>query len=132
MSHEMETPLGRVRGLGPAGHGGGHWWEMRLNSIALLFLAIWLAVSLLRLPDLGHASLTEWLRDPLAAVPMLLLVGTAFWHIEKGMKELIDDYVHEPGMHAFSLTLLAFFVWGAGAYAAFSVLKIALGGVGAA
>jgi len=68
----METPLSRVRGLGPAGHGGAEWWSVRLNSIALLLLSVWLIASLLRLPDLSYSMLGEWLRDPLAAVPMLL------------------------------------------------------------
>jgi succinate dehydrogenase / fumarate reductase membrane anchor subunit len=64
MGMRMETPLARVRGLGSAGHGGGEWWAVRVNSVALLLLSVWLLVSLLRLPDLGFSTLGEWLRDP--------------------------------------------------------------------
>lgn len=124
----METPLARVRGLGAAGHGGADWWAVRVNSIALLLLSVWLLVSLLRLPAVDYATVTEWLRDPLAAVPMLLFIATLFWHILKGMREIIDDYVHEPDWHVFSITALAFFVYGGGLFAAFCVLKIAFGG----
>ena len=124
----METPLGRVRGLGPAGHGGADWWSVRLNSVALLLLSVWLIVSLLRLPDLSYSMVAEWLRNPLAAVPMLLLIATTFWHIQHGLREIIDDYAHTEGGRVLWITLLAFFVYGGGLFAAFCVLKIALGG----
>lgn len=125
-----ETPLARVRGLGPAGHGGAEWWGVRLNSVALLLLWVWLVASLLRLPKIDHATVTEWLREPLAAVPMLLLIAATFWHIQHGLREVIDDYVHGEGGRVFWITLLAFFVYGGGALAAFCVLRIAFGGSG--
>jgi succinate dehydrogenase / fumarate reductase membrane anchor subunit len=124
----METPLARVRGLGASGHGGAEWWSVRLNSVALLLLSVWLIVSLLRLPALDHATLTEWLRDPIAAVPLLLLVVTVFWHIQHGLREIIDDYSHTESGRVLWITLLAFFVYGGGAFALFCVLKVALGG----
>ena len=125
---KLETPLSRVRGLGPAGHGGGDWWAVRLNSVALLLLSVWLVVSLLRLPAVDYATVTEWLRDPLAAVPMLLFVVTTFWHIKHGLREVIDDYAHEESQRVLWITLLAFFVYGGGALAVFCVLKVALAG----
>lgn len=124
----METPLGRVRGLGPAGHGGSDWWAMRLSSVALLLLSVWLFVSLLRLPTLEFSTVTEWLRDPLAAVPMLLFIVVGFWHIKKGLREIIDDYAHTESGKVLWITLLALFVYGGGALASFCVLKIALAG----
>ncbi len=123
-----ETPLSRVRGLGPAGHGGGDWWAVRLNSVALLLLSVWLVVSLLRLPAVDYATVAEWLREPLAAVPMLLLIVTTFWHIQHGLREVIDDYAHEESQRVLWITLLAFFVYGGGALAVFCVLKVALAG----
>jgi len=128
MKMRMETPLARVRGLGPAGHGGGEWWSVRLNSVALLLLSVWLIVSLLRLPDLSFSMVTEWLRGPLAAVPMLLLIATTFWHIQHGLREIIDDYAHAESGRVLWITLLAFFVYGGGLLAAFCVLKIAFAG----
>ncbi|HEY0116961.1 MAG TPA: succinate dehydrogenase, hydrophobic membrane anchor protein [Allosphingosinicella sp.] len=124
----LETPLSRVRGLGSAGHGGSDWWSVRLNSIALLLLSVWLITSLLRLPQLDHATVTEWLRDPLAAVPMLLFVVATFWHIKHGLREVIDDYAHTESGRVLWITLLSFFVYGGGAFALFCVLKIAFGG----
>ncbi len=121
----METPLGRVRGLGSAHHGGEDWWAMRVNSVALLGLSVWLIASLLRLPDLSQVTVAEWLRQPLSAVPMLLLLGTVFWHAKHGLREVIDDYAHDEGWRAFWLMALTFACWLGGGFAAFSVLKIA-------
>ena len=82
----LKTPLGRVRGLGSARSGAHHWWHERLTSLASLILLVWFFVSLLRLPDLGWQTVSEWLRAPLAAVPMLLLIVTVFWHLAAGLR----------------------------------------------
>ena len=49
---ESATPLGKVRGLGSAHHGGHHWLEERFTSVALVLLSLWLIFSLLMLPEL--------------------------------------------------------------------------------
>ena len=124
----METPIGRVRGLGSAKSGAHHWWLERLTSVSTLLLFIWFLVSLLRLPNLGHEVVVEWLRSPLAAVPMLLLIVSTFWHLKLGMQVVIEDYVHEEGNKFFVIILLNFFTIAGAALAFFAVLKIAFGG----
>jgi succinate dehydrogenase / fumarate reductase membrane anchor subunit len=128
----METPISRVRGLGSARSGAHHWWLERLTSVGALVLFVWLIASVLMLPSLDYGTVTEWLRQPLAAVPMLLLVVTTFWHLKMGLQVILEDYVHEEGMKLFSIVLLNFFVLGAGALAFFSVLRIAFSGAAAA
>jgi len=122
------TAIGRVRGLGSARSGAHHWWLERLTSVSTLVLVVWLLVALLRLPRLDHEMVTQWLASPLAAVPMLLLIVSAFWHSKLGLQVLIEDYVHEEGMKLFSITLLNFLIIAFGALAFFSVLKIAFTG----
>ncbi len=124
----QETAIGRVRGLGSARSGAHHWWVERLTSVSTLVLFVWLIVSLLRLPNASHAAVTDWLSSPLAAVPMLLLIVSTFWHAKLGLQVVIEDYVHEGGWKFFSITLLNFFILGAGGLAFFSVLKIAFAG----
>jgi succinate dehydrogenase / fumarate reductase, membrane anchor subunit len=126
-----ETPIARVRGLGSAREGAAHWWHERLSSVALLLLYVWLIVSLLRLPALDHRGVTEWLRDPLAAVPMLLLVAATFWHLQMGLKVVVEDYVHDEGNRFLAILLLSFAATAGAAFAAFAVLRIALGPVAA-
>ena len=121
----METPIARVRGLGSARSGAHHWWLERLTSVSTLILFVWFLVALLRLPSLDYDSVRDWLASPLAAVPMLLLIVSTFWHAKLGMQVVLEDYVHEEGLKFFSITLLNFFVIGAAALAFFSVLKIA-------
>ncbi|MGZ8312247.1 MAG: succinate dehydrogenase, hydrophobic membrane anchor protein [Allosphingosinicella sp.] len=124
----METPLGRVRGLGASGDGAEHWWHERLTSISTFLLLIWLIVSLLRLPALDFATVVEWLSEPLAAVPMLLLIVSTFWHLKHGLQVIVEDYVHDEGGKFFWIMLINFGAILGAALALFSVLRIALAG----
>ena len=119
------SPAERVRDSGSAREGAEHWWHERLSSVATLLLFVWLIVSLLRLPSLDHRGVTEWLRDPLAAVPMILLILATFWHLKMGLQVIVEDYVHDEGNKFLSLLLLNFAAVGAAAFAIFAVLKIA-------
>lgn len=121
----LGTPPERARGLGPAREGAEHWWHERMSSVAVLLLFVWLIVSLLRLPALDHRGITEWLKDPLAAVPMLLLVAATFWHLKMGLQVIVEDYVHDEGNKFLVLLLLSFATVGGAAFAIFAVLKIA-------
>jgi len=124
---ESSSPLGKVRGLGSAGHGGEHWLSERVTSIALLLLGTWLIASLLMLPSLDQPTLVEWLKAPTGAVPMALLVIVGFRHALDGMKVVVDDYVHEPGNNFFLNTVLLFLAVGGGALALFALARIAFG-----
>lgn len=122
------SAIGRVRGLGSAKSGAHHWWLERLTSVSTLILTVWLLVALLRLPNLGYDTIVAWLQSPLAAVPMLLFIASAFWHAKLGLQVVIEDYVHEEGWKFFSITLVNFFIIALAATAFFSVLKIAFTG----
>ena len=126
----LKTPLGRVRGLGSARSGAQHWWHERLTSVASLLLLVWFFVSLLRLPDFGWRTVSEWLAAPLAAVPMLLLIVTIFWHLAAGLRVVVEDYVHAEGSKLAWLVAINFAsLFGAG-LCLFAVAKLALGGGG--
>ncbi len=127
---ESATPLGKVRGLGAAGHGGQHWLEERFTSVSLVLLSLWLIFSLIMLPSLELDILREWLGSAWGAVPMALFVITAFKHGLDGLKVAVDDYVHDEGNRVglhFILNMAAI----AGASAAlFALAKIAFGAAG--
>lgn len=126
----METPLGRVRGLGSARSGAHHWWLERLTSLSTLILFVWFIVSLLRLPALDHAIVVEWLSSPLAAAPMALLVISTVWHAKLGLIVVVEDYVHKEGGKLFWVILINFAAILGAALALFAILKIALGSAG--
>ena len=94
---ESATPLGKVKGLGSAHHGGGHWLEERFTSVALVLLSLWLIFSLIMLPSLDRDMVGQWLRSAWGAVPMALFIVTAFKHGVDGLKVATDDYVHDEG-----------------------------------
>jgi succinate dehydrogenase / fumarate reductase membrane anchor subunit len=122
------TPLGRVRGYGAAHAGPHHWWMQRVTAGGNLILMIWFVVSLARLPIIDHQAVVLWLKSPLAAVPMLLLVVSVCYHMRLGLQVVIEDYVHEGTK--IILTLLAnAYVVAIAALCIFSILKIAFGGV---
>lgn len=124
----METPLGRVRGLGSAKTGAHHWWIERLTSVSTLILFVWFAVSLVRLPTLDHAAVVEWLALPFNAVAMLLLIVSTFWHLKLGLQVVVEDYAHEEGNKVLLVVLINFATIVGAALAIFSVLKIAFSG----
>ena len=125
------TELGRVRGLGSAKQGAHHWWQHRLTAGSNLLLMTWLLASIAILPGHDYASVVRWVSSPVAAVPMILLVLSVFYHARLGLQIVIEDYQHGAQRTAL-MVLLNFFVVGAGATAIFSILKLAFTGGSAA
>lgn len=121
------TPLGKVRGLGPAREGGEHWLSERVTSVALLLLGAWFVASLLFLPDFEQRTLVEWLRKPSGAIPMALLVVTAFRHAVDGMKVVVDDYVADEANRWGLNTLILFLGVAGAALSLFAIARIAFG-----
>jgi succinate dehydrogenase / fumarate reductase, membrane anchor subunit len=125
-----ETPLRQARGLGSARKGAHHWWLERLSAAATLVLFIWFFVSLGRLPAYDHGTITQWLADPLAAAPMILLIASLFWHSRMGLIVIIEDYEHES-LRLLLVVLTNFLAILGAALAIFAVLKIAFTGTAA-
>lgn len=123
------TQLGRVRGLGTAKSGTGHWWQQRVTAISNLVLMTWFIVSLLRLPDLEYQTVIAWLQQPIAAIPLLLLIASVFYHFRLGVQVMLEDYIHHEGNKVLAMMLLNFYVVALAFTAVFSVLKIAFGAV---
>ena len=88
----------------------------------------WLLVSFLLRDDYSYASVAGWLSSPIAAVPMILLVISTFYHAKLGLQVLIEDYIHEPGSKFALLAALNLAAIGGGAFAAFSVASLAFTG----
>ena len=123
----LQTPLGRVRGLGSAGNGVHHWWVQRLTSLALVPLAVWLLVSLLTLPGLDFVTLVSWMAGTWTASLLTLFVLIACWHSSLGIQVILEDYVHEAGLKTLSLVLSGFIHAVLAAVGVFAVLRIAFG-----
>jgi succinate dehydrogenase / fumarate reductase membrane anchor subunit len=126
------TPLGRARGLGSAHHGVGHFIGQRASAVALLFLLLWGVWSALKLAPLGYDGTAAWLRSPLHAAPLVLLIAAGFYHVRIGAQTIIEDYVHAPLVKTASLLANTFVCYGAAVLAVLSVLSVAFSSSGVA
>ena len=122
------TPLGRARGLGSAKHGVGQFIAQRVSAVALIFLVLWAVDSALALAHTDYESAVLWLRSPWNAILASLLIAVASFHMQLGMRVIIEDYIQRPSTKA-ALLILNLFVAGlVTAAGVFSILKVALSG----
>jgi succinate dehydrogenase / fumarate reductase membrane anchor subunit len=102
----MRSALGRVRGLGSAKSGTGHWWSQRLSAIALVPLTLWFIGSVVVLAGASHAEIAAWISSPFVASLLLLLVATTFYHSYLGLQVVIEDYVHGEAIKVATLIVV--------------------------
>ena len=124
----LRSPLATVLGHGSAKEGVHHWWMQRLTSVALVPLTVWFVVSLLSLPAFDYAVISAWIGQLWTAVFLILLVLTAAWHYQLGVRVVVDDYVHGSGMRTLALTLVTFFHVVVAVAGVLAILKVAFGG----
>ena len=86
-----------------------------------------LVFSLLMLPDLNLDIFKEWLSSGRGAIPMALLVVTAFKHGLDGLKVVVDDYVHDEGTRIGLHYFLAMLAIGGASVALFALARIVFG-----
>ncbi len=123
----MRTPLSKVRGMGSAGSGTGHFWHQRLTAIANLPLAIFVLWLLASAAGGSHAEVVERLSSGPVAIALLLAIVSIAYHMKLGMQVIIEDYVHGEGTKMALVIANLFFTLAVSAIAVFSVLTIAFG-----
>ena len=101
----LRSQLKRARGLGSAHSGSGAWWTERLTAIALVPLTLWFIASVISLEGTTRAGMIAWLHAPLSLVLILCLIIATFWHMELGLRVVIDDYVHNDAIRIAMLLL---------------------------
>ena len=122
------TPIGEVRGLGPAHGGAEHWKLQRMTALGNLLLGAWFVASILLLPSLDYTNVRDWLGGVAPASAMILLIASTFWHARLGLQVLVEDYVHEDGNKFAAMVVLNFLAVGGATFGIVCVLKLALGG----
>jgi succinate dehydrogenase / fumarate reductase membrane anchor subunit len=122
----MRTPFARVRGLGSAKSGTGHFWHQRLTGLANIVLAVGLVAIVLMLMGKPYAEAIRVISHPFASLILLAGVISAAIHMRIGMQVIIEDYVHGEGLKLLALLANTFFAFAIALSAVYAVLKIGL------
>lgn len=127
----LRSPLGRVKALGSAKDGTGHWIAQRVSALALIPLTAWCVYSLLTLvlqSPPGQAIPQEAVADFFAnfwhALGMVLLLGALFYHAHLGLQVVIEDYVHCHTLKLLALLKIKFLAIVLAAISILAVLKL--------
>jgi succinate dehydrogenase / fumarate reductase membrane anchor subunit len=125
---EFRTPIAKVRGLGAARAGLGHWKMQRLTAISNVLLVLWFMFSAMALSGSGYEQVRAWLASPLTASLMVLLIISTFYHARLGLQVVVEDYVHHEGLKMASLVAIVLVVLALAVACIVAVLKVAVGG----
>lgn len=117
-----------VQDLGSAREGAKQWWMQRMTAVALIPLTLWLAASLLRHVADDYATLAAWLRTPLAAVLMVLLLIALCYHMALGLKVIVEDYVHVERVKVAAVAVIHVLSVALAVAGIFATLRVALTG----
>ena len=123
---DLRTPLSRVKGLGSAREGTSHFWHQRLTALLLIPLVLWVGFSIAALPA-DHATLVDWVQNPLVTVALVLLVMAVFYHAQLGLQVVIEDYVSSHARRTLGLLTSNLLCLLFGTIGVISVLKISFG-----
>ena len=123
-THDIRTPLGRVRGFGSAKSGTGHFWHQRLTALANIPLTIAFVIILVSLLGRGHGYAVQILGSPLVAIVMLLFVCSITYHMKLGMQVIIEDYVHDEKWKLAAIIANLFFAIAVATVCVYSLLKL--------
>jgi succinate dehydrogenase / fumarate reductase membrane anchor subunit len=124
----MRTPLSRVRGLGSAKSGTGHFWLQRVTAVANVVLTIIFLGIVISLFGKPYPDAVALLSHPLVAILMLLFTLSGTVHMRLGMQVVIEDYVHHEGLKVAAVMANTFFAIAIGAACVFAILKLSFGG----
>ena len=122
--NSLRTPMGRVRYLGSAKSGTREIWHQRLTSYALLPLSIIFVILILSVVGKDYNTVRATLANPVWSVLILLFLAAGIYHMQLGMKIIIEDYVHGHGAKTIALVGNMFFSICVGVACVYAVLRL--------
>jgi len=125
---QMRTPLGKVRGLGSAKEGAGHFWRQRLTAVANIPLLLFFIGFLVAINGADYAGVHAALANPLVTLLLIAALVSVLYHMRIGMQVVIEDYVHSDGLKVVLLMLNTFYPVAVGVVSIYALLKISFGG----
>lgn len=134
MSWHKKSPLResltRVRGLGSAHEGVGHWWAQRVTAVSLAFLSVWFIYFLNLLPlsadaDTLQIKVFSLLQSPWTVSLLSSFVGISSYHGFLGVQTIVEDYIHSEIIKWLIILSTKLFFGIAGLVGIIAVLKMA-------
>ena len=108
-------------------HGAGEWTAERLSSLILVPLTLWGLWSGFTMSGAGYDAALGWFRSPVNAVLLAVTVLVSIWHMQMGLKVIVDDYIHKPGSRGALLGLIGLLCVLLAAAGVFFIVRLALG-----
>ena len=103
-----------------------HWKIQRYSAIANLFLALWLAASILCIQNYSYLETIQWLKYPLNSILISLFFITSFLHMRLGLQVVIEDYITNLLLRKRLIISINSLSWLLTILSIFSVLKIVI------
>ena len=82
------------------------WLIQRITALLLIPLTLWLVWSVVTTLPLDYQAAHNWLTLPLNGILFGVFLVILFHHTWLGLKEVIEDYVHNPVLKSIGLLLL--------------------------
>ena len=124
----FRTPVARVRGLGSAKDGVGHWWAQRLTAVALVPLSLWLVAGVVSLAGADRADVAAWAGSPVTAALLIMVIAATFHHAQLGLQVVIEDYVQNEAVKIAAIIAVKLLAALAALIGTVAVLKLAVAG----
>ncbi len=125
MHGSLRTNLGRVRGLGAAGHGSDHFLKQRVSAIAVLLLAPFAGYVLASAVGMDHSRAQAWVGQPVNAGLLFAFLAAAFFHLRLGVQVVVEDYISGKAARMLLLGLNQFLWLGLSLVAALALFLVA-------
>ncbi|MGK7654611.1 succinate dehydrogenase, hydrophobic membrane anchor protein [Roseovarius sp. B08] len=119
------TDRKRAMGLGSAKSGVGHFWAMKLQSVALLILIPLFVFTFGGILGSSFEEVTAYYARPFPAIVAALTLVVGFKHFADGCQVLIEDYVHGTAQKV-TIILVTCLSYGAMATGLFAIARMAL------
>jgi len=105
-----------------------HFKAQRLTGAVNILFALFLVFLVIRIAGQAPQDIVSLIGTWWVGVPFAVLMVVASFHMHIGMREIIEDYVHDERLNRLSLSVNAFVAISAGLVGAASVLKIVFWG----
>jgi succinate dehydrogenase / fumarate reductase, membrane anchor subunit len=123
----FRTPTSRVKGLGSARAGTGHFWEQRVTGFANLMLLTFVIYTVIRVAGQPLDAVRAYFASPLVAILAAAFAISAAYHMRLGMQVIIEDYIHKESTKLGLVVLNTFFAAAVALTSVIAIIKLSLG-----